>query len=157
MRISDGVRTLQQCDALHVVGHRKDADGVERERDPLRGGCAQEAKPAPDLRRCRSRGLRAQERCCEALRIKASPFRALLSAGSCIHKRPQRTAHSVVLLLCSGSVRTIHVGTFGEHLGSNGVAVERSGNACVRGKVDECLHDLLWRHPIVQSDPELST
>lgn len=58
----------------------------------LCGGCVQEAKPAPDLRRCRPRGLRAPERCCRPLRSKPSPFRALLSAGSDGHKRLQPTA-----------------------------------------------------------------
>ena len=49
------------------------------------------AKPASDLRRCRPRGLRAPARRCGPLRIKASPFRALLSAGSDGHKRLQPT------------------------------------------------------------------
>jgi len=55
-------------------------------------------------------------------------------------------------LLCCRSLRTIDV-TLGEHLGSNRVTVEGPGNAHVRRKVDECLHDLLWGHPAVQSNP----
>ena len=62
-------------------------------------------------------------------------------------------SHHDVLLLCRRSVRTIDVSALGEHLGSNRITVEGPGNARVRRKVDECLHDLLWRHPAVQSNP----
>ncbi len=56
-------------------------------------------------------------------------------------------------VLRTGSVRTIGVSAFGEHLGSNRVAVEGPGNADVRREVDEGLHDLFWRHPAVQGNP----
>ena len=66
-----------------------DAVSSRVQRAPAGAPSTQEEKRAPDLRRCRPRGLQTPEPCCEALRVKASPFRALQSAGSDGHQRLQ--------------------------------------------------------------------
>ena len=76
-----------------------------------------------------------------------------VATSGCAAMRVRQIAQKEVPLLCCRSVRTIDVCMLGEHLGSNRITVEGPGNARIRRKVDECLHDLLWRHPAVQSNP----
>jgi hypothetical protein len=54
--------------------------------------CTHEAERARDLRRCRFRRVVMAAPRCGALRMKASPIRALLSASSDGHKQPQTRA-----------------------------------------------------------------
>jgi hypothetical protein len=88
-----------------MAGHREDAEGLERERDPMFDNCDHHAKLAADLRIDRMRRSVASAPHCDPPRFNARPKCAIEEVGAEVRNRRQNAPRAAPAAYAPGVVR----------------------------------------------------